>query len=132
MSKRAYRFPHSITASFHLKYIYDHVLARPYPSDPYKAIFVFHPKEDSRVASKRLIIEVGYTTTKVLKSGRMERNNPRERVTLALSPSDQRIKSLTKVVIGRNGMCNLATMGCLYQAFCNCAIGDCTFNDRNF
>ncbi|KAM3173646.1 hypothetical protein ACTXT7_012134 [Hymenolepis weldensis] len=43
MSKRAHRFPPFYKRLYSpKKYICTHVLACPYPSDSYKAIFVFH------------------------------------------------------------------------------------------
>ncbi|KAM3172378.1 hypothetical protein ACTXT7_014666 [Hymenolepis weldensis] len=44
MSKRAHRFPPFYSSLVSpKKHIYVHVLTRPYPSESYKAIFVFHP-----------------------------------------------------------------------------------------
>ncbi|KAM3179513.1 hypothetical protein ACTXT7_000402 [Hymenolepis weldensis] len=48
MSKRAHRFPPLYNGLVSPKrYICAHVLARPYPNDSYKAIFVFHSKENA-------------------------------------------------------------------------------------
>ncbi|VUZ42565.1 unnamed protein product, partial [Hymenolepis diminuta] len=51
MSKHVHRFPPFYNGPrFSPMNICTHVLARPYPSDSYKAVFVFHLKDNTRVS----------------------------------------------------------------------------------